>query len=134
MKMKVLTIGIIILFVCGAFIPMCGAQIISPQVNGVKTSQEKVIHADVDNETFFNFAIIWGTFEYTVYKSFFRDVIVHNRAPWWNKTMNVIGYQPFENKWTVKKSYWIECGYLHIGFVGRHWLFVIGYGNIAAFG
>jgi hypothetical protein len=126
--------AIIIFFVCGALAPMCSAQINPPQGNRVKTSQDKVTHADVNNQTFFDFAIIWGPFEVRWWVSPFLNLVVYNRAPWWNKTMNVIGYLIPEHQWFFKKSYWIECGYLHIGFVGRHWLFVIGYGNIAAFG
>jgi hypothetical protein len=108
------------------------------QANGEKTSPEssvkKVIHADDDDEAFFDFAIIWGPFEVRWGVFPLLEVVVYNRAPWYNNTMNVIGYQSWEGgKWVVKKSYWIECNYLHVGIVGRNWLFVIGWGNVAAF-
>jgi len=129
--------AMIFLFVCSAVLPLCNAQTSTPQTNGEKTSLEspvkKVKHTNNDDEAFFNFAIIWGPFEVRYWSSLFHHVVVYNRAPWYNNTMNVIGYQPFEHNWVVKKSYWIECNYLHVGFVGRNWLFVIGYGNIAAF-
>jgi hypothetical protein len=137
MKRKWLTIGIILLFVGGALMPACSAQISTPQANGEKTSHDCEVK-DVkpnnnDDEAFFDFAIIWGPFEVKFWSSLFHHVVVYNRAPWYNHTMNVIGYLIPEHQWYFKKSCWIECGYLHIGFVGRHWLFVIGYGNIAAF-
>ncbi|MBE3136781.1 MAG: hypothetical protein IMZ43_05240 [Thermoplasmata archaeon] len=129
--------AMVFLFVCGALVPACSAHISTPQANGEKTSPEssvkKVKHTNNDDEDFFNFAIIWGPFEVKYWSSLFQTLVVYNRAPWYNRTINVIGYQPFEHNWVFKKSCWIECGYLHIGFVGRHWLFVIGYGNIAAF-
>ena len=128
---------IVFLFVCSAVLPICNAQTNTPQTNGEKTSPEssvkKVIHAD-DDEAFFDFAIIWGPFEVKYWSSLFQTLVVYNRALWYNNTMNVIGYQSWEGgKWVVKKSYWIECGYLHIGIVGRNWLFVIGWGEVAAF-
>jgi len=137
MKRKMLAIGIILLFGCGALMPACSTHISTPQTNGEKTSPEssvkKVIHTDDDDEDFFDFAIIWGPFEVRWGVFPLLEVVVYNRAPWYNRTMNVIGYWILEHQWFFKKSYWIECNYLHIGFVGRHWLFVIGYGNIAAF-
>ena len=126
------------MFVCGALMPACSAQINTPQANEVTTSPEssvkKATHTNNDNESFFDFAIIWGTFEVRYDVVPLVELIVHNRAPWYNRTMNVIGYLIPEHQWFFKKSYWIECDYLHIGFVGRYWLFVIGYGNIDAFG
>ena len=129
--------AMVFLFVCSAVLPICNAQISTPQANGEKTSHDCEVK-DVkpnnnDDEDFFNFAIIWGTYEERIDYFPLFSLIVRNRYPWYNHTMNVIGYQPFEHNWVVKKSCWIECGYLHVGIVGRHWLFVIGYGNIAAF-
>jgi hypothetical protein len=127
----------IFLFVCSAVLPICNAQTSTPQANGEKTSPEllikKVTPTNNDDEDFFNFAIIWGPFEVRWGVFPLLEVVVYNRAPWYNRTINVIGYQPFEHNWVFKKSCWIECNYLHVGFVGRNWLFVIGYGNIAAF-
>jgi hypothetical protein len=129
--------AMIFLFVCSAVLPICNAQTSTPQTNGEKTSPEllikKVKNTNNDDEDFFDFAIIWGPFEVKYWSSLFQTLVVYNRAPWYNHTMNVIGYLIPEHQWYFKKSCWIECGYLHIGFVGRHWLFVIGYGNIAAF-
>jgi hypothetical protein len=128
----------VFLFVCSAVLPICNAQISTPQANGEKTSPElpinKVKHTNNDDEAFFDFAIIWGPFEVKFWSSLFHHVVVYNRAPWYNHTMNVIGYQSWEGgKWVVKKSCWIECNYLHVGIVGRNWLFVIGWGSVAAF-
>jgi len=127
----------VFLFVCGALVPACSAHISTPQTNGEKTSPElpinKVKHTNNDDEAFFDFAIIWGPFEVRWGVFPLLEVVVYNRAPWYNNTMNVIGYQSWEGgKWVVKKSYWIEC-YRHVGIVGRNWLFVIGWGEVAAF-
>jgi len=50
-------------FVCSAVLPICNAQIITPQTNGEKTSPElpikKVTHTNNDDEAFFDFVIIW---------------------------------------------------------------------------
>jgi len=133
---KGLAVGIILLFVGGAFIPVCSAQISITQANGEKTSPElpinKVKHTNNDDEGFFTFAIIWGTFEERFVFSFFGNIIVHNRAPWYNRTMNVIGYS-WEHQWYFKKSWCVECYALHVGIVGKHWLCVISIGDIQAF-
>ncbi|MBE3121010.1 MAG: hypothetical protein IMZ58_02240 [Thermoplasmata archaeon] len=108
--------AMVFLFVCGALVPACSAQIRTPQANGEKTSPEssvkKVIHADDGDQVFFDFAIIWGPFEVKFWSSLFHHVVVYNRAPWYNNTMNVIGYLIPEHQWYIKKSYWIECNYL----------------------
>jgi len=123
-------------FVCGALVPACSAQISTPQANGEKTSLEspvkKVKHAD-DDEDFFTFAIIWGTFEERFVFSFFGNIWVYNRDPWCNRTMNVIGYRSSLHQWFVKKSWYVQCNFLHVGIVGRNWLCVIGIRDIEAF-
>jgi len=127
----------VFLFVCSAVLPICNAQTSTPQANGEKTSHDCEVK-DVkpnnnDDEDFFDFAIIWGTYEERIDYFPLFSLIVRNRYPWYNHTMNVIGYQSWEGgKWVVKKSYWIEC-YRHVGIVGRNWLFVIGWGEVAAF-
>ncbi len=133
MKTKWFAIGIILLFVAIAFSPVSTAKIDSPQtdIHKLESSVRKVRHAD--DEDFFNFAIIWGTFEEKVDYFPLFSLIVRNRYPWYNRTMFVIGYQNWIPQWVVKKAYQIECGILHIGIVGFHRLAVIAYGNIAAF-
>jgi hypothetical protein len=129
---------VVFFFISGALIPACSAQIRTAQSNEMKPlkkpSQDKVSQSNYDdNETFFNFAIIWGTFEKKYdYFPFFRFK-VGNPGPWYNRTMHVIGYQNWVPKWVFKTSSEVYCGYLHIGIVGFHRLFVIAYGNIAAF-
>lgn len=127
----------IFLFVCGAVLPACNAQ-----TNILKIDEEKIFlespvkkvkQINYENESTFNFAIIWGTFEEKWASSLFGFVHVFNREPWYNRTMNVIGYLISEHKWIVKKSYWVQCNFLHLGIVGRNWLCVIGIGNVDAF-
>jgi len=127
MTRKCLAVGIILLFVAIAFSPVSTAQIHSSQ----ETSIRKVIHTD--DEYFFNFAIIWGTFEQKIDYVPLFSLAVRNRAPWYNLTMYVIGYQPIEHNWVFKKSYQVECWDLHLGIVGFHRLAVVAYGDIAAY-
>jgi hypothetical protein len=133
---KGLAVGIISIFVCGAFIPACSAQTNILQINGVNTTQElsvkKVKHTNNDNEDFFDFAIIWGTFENKSYASFVRQVFVNNPGPWYNRTMNVIAYNFDTHQWFHKTASIVECNFIHIGPVGKNWLFIVAYGNIAA--
>ena len=129
--------AVVFFFVSGVIMPVCHAQINISPVNGGETTSrspvKKVTHATSDNESFFDFAIIWGTFEERVDYFPLFSLIVRNPYPWYNRTMYVIGYQPFENNWVFKKSCQVECGFLHIGIVGFHRLAVVAYGNIAAF-
>jgi hypothetical protein len=129
--------AMIFLLVCSAFIPSGDAQIITSQTNREKTSQdspvEKMRYINNDEEDFFDFAIIWGTFEERVDYFPLFSLIVRNPYPWYNRTMFVIGYWIPEHQWFFKKSCQVECGFLHIGIVGFHRLFVVAYGNIAAF-
>jgi len=122
---------------CAVILPSCIAQTPIPKINREQSPQDlftnKTSHTNQDDDYFFNYAIIWGPFEVRWESSFFSKVVVMNRYPWNNHTMTVIGYITAEHRWVVKKSYWIECNFLHMGFVGRHWLFVIGIGNVAAF-
>jgi len=137
MKRKGVAVGIILLFVCGALMPACSAQINIPPANGVKTFQEfpvkKVKHTNNDNESFFNFAIIWGTFEirYDVFP--FLRLVVYNRDPWENKTINVIGYMNWEHKFVYKKAFYIQCNFWWIGIVGKHRLCALGFRDVTAF-
>jgi len=133
---KILAVGIILLFICCSIVPECAAQDNQLQKNRTNVLQDEnrqIKSKNNDNESFFNFAIIWGTFEHKSYSSLFGGLIVMNRDPWYNRTMYVIGYQIPQNHLVIKKSYWIECHFVHIGFVGRNRLFVIGIGNVAAF-
>jgi len=124
----------IFFLVCCAFIPLCEAQIYAPQLNRKNTSQKlNIKNFNADNESFFDFAIIWGTFEKKIDYFPLFSLIVRNPYPWYNRTMFVIGYWIPEHQWFFKKSFQIECGFLHIGIVGFHRLAVIAYGNIAAF-
>jgi hypothetical protein len=137
MRKKCLSVGIILLFIASAFAPLCSAQIRAPQNNSVKTLKEppanKVRQSNFDDdEDFFDFAIIWGTFEHKFWIPFVALTAL-NPGPWYNRTMHVIGYWIPEHQWFFKTSYQIEFGYLHIGIIGFHRLFVIAYGNIAAF-
>ena len=126
----------IFLFVCGAILPACNAQ-----NNVLQTDEEKMLlespvnnakQINNENESFFTYALIWGSFEHKAYSSLFRDVSVYNPDPWHNRTMNVIGYQGWTGNWTVKKAFYIKCNFLHLGIVGRHWLCVIGIRNVDA--
>ena len=137
MKRKCLAIGIILLFVCGALLPACNAQ-----TNILQTNEEKMLlkspvnkakHTNTDTEMFFDYALIWGPFEENWISSFFTLVWVKNREPWQNDTINVIGYQSWTGNWTVKKASNVRCNFFHVGFVGRHWLCVIGIGDVDAF-
>jgi len=129
----------IFLFVCGAILPACSAQnnIFILQTNEEKMLLESPVNnakkINYENESTFNFAIIWGTFEEKWASSLFGFVHVFNREPWNNRTMNVIGYLISEHKWSVKKAFEVKCNFLHLGIVGRNWLCVIGIGNIDAF-
>jgi hypothetical protein len=137
LKRKCLAFGIILLFVAIALSPTYTAKVSAPLINDNKSPKEspitKVTHASNENESFFNFAIIWGTFEEKIDYAPLFSLIVRNPYPWYNRTMYVIGYQNWVPQWTFKKSYQVECGFLHIGIVGFHRLAVIAYGNIAAF-
>jgi len=130
--------AVIFFLLCGAFLPLCGAQTCTTQsTTGEKTSQELTVinvkNSTTEDEDFFNFAIIWGTFEEKIDYFPLFSLIVRNPYPWHNRTMYVIGYQNWVHQWVFKKSFQIECGFLHIGIVGFHRLFVVAYGNIAAF-
>jgi hypothetical protein len=135
MKRKCLAVGIILLFVAIAFLLTYTAQARSPETNTIKSSldspMKKMFHPS-DDEAFFDLAIIWGPFERLGWKSLFSTLWVYNPKPWYNRTINVIGYQIPEHNLVVKKSYWIECHFLHIGIIGQHWLFIIAIGNINA--
>jgi len=134
---KCLAVGIILLFVCGALLPACTAQ-----TNILQTDEEKMLlespakkakHANNHDEMFFTYAFIWGPFELLRASSLIGFVWVKNRDPWLNHTINVIGYQSWTGNWTVKKACEVKCNFLHVGFVGRHWLCVIGIRNVDAF-
>ena len=126
---------------CGTLFPACTAQTNILQTDEEKMFLEspakKVKHANNDDECFFDYALIWGPFEQKAYSSLFRDVYVLNREPWFNRTMNVIGYVKNDTgsggTWTVKKAYEVKCNFLHLGIVGRNWLYVIGIRNVDAF-
>jgi hypothetical protein len=124
----------VFLFVCGAILPACNAQTNILQTDEEKMFLEspakKVKHANNDDECFFTYALIWGTFEEKWYSSLFTDVHVFNRGPWYNRTMNVIGYKSSTGNWTVKKACEVKCNFLHLGIVGRNWLCVIGIRNV----
>ena len=130
----------VFLFVCGALLPACSAQTNMFQTDEEKMFLEspakKVKHTNYENESFFDYALIWGTFEHKSYSSLFRDVSVYNPDPWHNRTMNVIGYVKNDvapgGTWTVKKAFYIKCNFLHLGIVGRNWLCVIGIRNVDA--
>jgi hypothetical protein len=134
---KCLTLGIILLFVCGALLPACSAQTNILQTDEEKMFLElpikKVKQINDENESFFTYALIWGTFEENWYSSLFTEVHVFNRGPWYNRTMNVIGYQSWTGNWTVKKAFYVKYNFLHLGIVGRNWLCVIGIRNVDAF-
>jgi len=124
----------VFLFVCSAVLPACSAQ-----TNILQTDEEKMFlespakkakHANNDDEMFFTYAFIWGPFELLRVSSLFGFVWVKNRDPWLNETINVIGYQSWTGNWTVKKAHSAKCNFLHIGFVGRNWLCVIGIRNV----
>jgi hypothetical protein len=133
---KSLAVGIIFLFVFSAIVPACSAQTNILQINRVNNAQElpvkKMKHTNNDNEDFFDFAIIWGPFEHRIFYSFFRQVIVGNLGPWYNRTINVIAYNFDTHQWFHKTSCQVECNFVHIGVVGKNWLCIIAYGNIAA--
>jgi len=138
---KGLVVGIILLFVCSAVLPACTAQTNILQTDEEKMFLEspakKVKHANNHDECFFDYAIIWGPFEENWVSSLFTFIWVKNREPWYNRTINVIGYVKNDvdsgGTWTVKKAYEVKCNSLHVGFVGRHWLCVIGIRNVDAF-
>ena len=134
---KCLTLGIILLFVCGALLPACNAQTNILQTDEEKMFLEspvkKVKKINYENESFFTYALIWGPFEENWASSLFTFVHVMNREPWNNLTINVIGYKRSTQEWTVKKACDVRCNFLHIGFVGRNWLCVIGIGDVTAF-
>jgi hypothetical protein len=124
-------------FISGVIMPACSAQICTMQSNETEPlkfpSQDKMGQSNYDDdETFFNFAIIWGTFEHK-FRVPFIALRANNSGPWYNQTMYVIGYQNWVPKWVFKTSYEIYCGFLYIGFVGFHRLCVIAWGNVAAF-
>ena len=130
----------IFLFVCGALLPACSAQTNILQSDEEKMFLEspvkKVKQINYENESYFTYALIWGTFEEKWVSSLFTLVWVKNREPWNNLTINVIGYVKNDTgggTWTVKKACDVRCNFLHVGFVGRNWLYVIGIGDVTAF-
>jgi hypothetical protein len=127
----------VFLFVCGAVLPACSAQ-----TNILQTDEEKMFlespvnkakQINYESESYFDYALIWGPFEELWVSSLFTLVHVLNREPWNNLTINVIGYQSWTGNWTVKKACDVRCGFLHIGFIGRNWLCVIGIRDVTAF-
>jgi hypothetical protein len=131
----------VFLFVCGAVLPACSAQ-----TNILQTDEEKMFlespvnkakQINYESESYFDYALIWGPFEELWVSSLFTLVHVTNREPWQNDTINVIGYVKNDvgsgGNWTVKKASNVRCNFLHVGFVGRHWLCVIGIGDVTAF-
>jgi len=127
---KSLAVGVILLFVCGALMPACSAQISTPQTNRVKTSHDcevkEVKPNNNDNESFFTLVLVWGTYEGKWGGGPLIGIRVYNPGPWYNRTMNVIGYQNWEHKWVVKKSYSVDCRYW-LGFAVLHHVCGIGY-------
>jgi len=127
----------IFIFVCGAILPACSAQTNILQTDEEKMFLEslvkKVKKINYENESFFTYALIWGPFDHRSYSFLFTFVWVQNREPWYNRTINVIGYKRSTQEWTVKKAYNVRCNFLHVGFVGRNWLCVIGIGDVIAF-
>ena len=131
----------IFLFMCGAVLPACSAQTNILQTDEETMFQEsqakKVKHTNNENESFFDYALIWGPFEELWVSSLFTLVHVKNREPWNNRTIHVIGYVKSHDtsagEWTVKKACDVRCNFLHLGIVGRNWLCVIGIGDVTAF-
>jgi hypothetical protein len=131
----------VFLLVCGAVLPACSAQTNILQSDEEKMFLEspvkKVKQINYEQESFFDYALIWGPFEENWVSSLFTLVWVTNREPWNNRTINVIGYVKSHDtsagEWTVKKACDVRCNFLHIGIVGRNWLCVIGIGDVTAF-
>jgi hypothetical protein len=126
--------GIIFLFIFSSFISVYGEQFNVTKKNGKKTYEKShllpikpVINY---NESFFTFAIFWGTYEERWGRPFFW-VRVFNRDPWENRTINVIGYQNWEHKWTYKKAFMVDCQ-ISIGFAILGHVCGMGY-NVDAF-
>ena len=134
---RYLSYVIIMLFISATVLPSCIAQIHTSKINIEKSPQDffvkKASHANEDDENFFSFAIVWGPFEVRGTTIPFLALDVHNRASWYNRTINVLGYQNWENKWVFKKAYWVTDNFFHIGFVGRHWLFALCFIDVDAF-
>jgi hypothetical protein len=107
--------GMIFFFICSALMPLCNTQAIAPHTNNGRMLQElqvkKVKHTDSDDEYFFTYAIIWGTYETKWAGGFLTGIRVFNPGPWYNRTMNVLGYQNWKNQWFFKKSCDVECHY-----------------------
>ena len=136
MRRKWLAVGIILLFVATAFSPTYTAKVSTPSINDNTSPKDSPIkratHLNNDNESFFDFAIIWGPFEIRDFGAPFLEFRVYNPKPWCNRTIYVIGYWIPEHQWFFKKSYDVEGPY-HIGVIGFHRLAIIAYGNVAAF-
>ena len=107
------------------------------QIYTDKNSQEPQIKNSEktnDDESFFTFVIVWGTYEEKCGSSFFGIFVglrVYSPGPWYNRTMYVLGYQDWKDKWTFKKSYDVDCS-CWCGAAVFHHVVGIGY-DVSAF-
>jgi hypothetical protein len=128
---------VVFFFISGVIMPACNVQICAVRPNETepfkKSSQEKASQSNYDdNESFFNFAIIWGTFEVRYFGFPFLEFAVYNPGPWYNRTIYVLGYQNWVPQWVFKKAYNVD-GTFHIGIIGFHRLAIVAYGIVDAF-
>jgi hypothetical protein len=118
--------AIIFLLISITILPQCFAQIkITPNTEKVLKNL-KIKHSLNNSYNFFKYAIIFGTYEVRgdVVPIFWLNV--YNRQPWYNQTINIIGYVSNEHKFVNIKAYWIDCA-LWIGFARLHHVCAICY-------
>jgi hypothetical protein len=97
--------------------------------NQVNTNQnDNVKKRTIDDPLHFPFAIVFGKFEILKNNIFLSTLYVYNKNLG-NLTMHVFAYCNYEHRWYCKSSSYFNA-YRHIGFVGNHYLFAIGFGNV----
>jgi hypothetical protein len=137
-SLRYISCTVIILILSATIIPSCIAQAPATTKKTIDNFPQnlflkKVKQENKSDENFFSFAIVWGPFEVRGDTGPLFALDVHNRAPWYNSTINVLGHQNLYHKWVFKKAAWVTDNFLHVGFVGPHWLFAFCFIEVDAF-
>jgi len=123
-------------YICCILIILFIGNIISPSLFSTLTQARQIRRDQIvgsseiqqgDPHYFFSYAFASGTFEVLDYKNIY-GLMVHNISPN-NLTMNVHAYYAEEHRWIFKQASYFYS-YHYIGLVGRHFLFVFGFGGV----